>query len=52
MTILDLNKQEVTAVRCGAEVVPDAVTSVAGTAVGGPATTMPDPALPTTVLPP
>jgi len=52
VTILDLNKQEVAAVRCGAEVVPDAVTSVAGTAVSGPATTVPDPALPTTVLPP
>ncbi len=37
VTILDLNKQEVAAVRCGAEVVPDAVTSVAGTAVSGPA---------------
>ena len=57
VTILDLNKQEVAAVRCGAEVTPDAVTPDTGTLVTGttdigPATSVPDAAVATTVLPP
>ena len=55
VTILDLNKQEVAAVRCGAEVTPDPVPATSVPDVAAGATSVPDPALldpATTVLPP
>jgi len=55
VTVVDLNKQEVSAVRCGAEVTPDTVTpdNVPVTSVADPAVAVtPDPAVPTTLLPP
>ena len=53
VTVVDLNKQEVTAVRCGDQVAPDTVPPNSGTPDTGPATSVPNPAaLPTTVLPP
>ena len=54
VTILDLNKQEVAAVRCGAEVTPDPVPATSVPDVAG-ATSVSDPVLldpATTVLPP
>ncbi len=52
VTILDLNRQQVTAVRCGAEVVPDSVPPTSAPDGGVPETTVPAPAVPGTQPPP